>query len=65
MTGEVGDCRLHQWPHPVPANRARRIAVTCRDDRRRLPRRQVGDRARLAAVAWQVLEQVSDDQQPQ
>ena len=61
--GLVGDGRLDERLHPAPAHRAARDRAHLDDDRRDVAGLQRPDRARRAAVARQVLEQVADRQQ--
>ena len=61
----VGDHRLDERLHPAPAHRAAGDRAHLGDHRRGLVDRELADRARLLAVARQVLEQVADGQQPE
>ncbi len=56
----VEDDRLDQRAHPAPTNRARGYAAHLHCDRGLLAARERGDRARLATVGRDVLEQIAD-----
>ena len=59
-TARVGDDRLDERPHPAPAHGPGGDRAHLDDDRGRLARDELRHRARLRAVARQVLEQVAD-----
>ena len=63
--GLVGDGGLDQRLHPAAADRARGDRAHLDGDRGDLVHAQLGDRARLRAVARQVLEQVADRVEPE
>ena len=61
----VGDGRLHQRLHPAPAHGPRCDRAHLDRDGGDLVGRELGDRARLRAVAREMLEQVADRLQPE
>ncbi len=63
--GGVGHRGLHERAHPAAAHGAAADVAHLHHDGRRLSRRERGNRARLAAVVRQVLEQVADGLEPQ
>ena len=63
--GLVGDARLDERLHPAPAHLPARDRAHLDDDRRDLVDRQLSDRARGAAIARDVLEQVADALEPE